>query len=90
MSAADDRFLRTYLAFVIAPLWIPIGAGIMWGGLMAGVSLVISYIVTFAVGAPFYRRLHSAGYTTPWWAIGLGDSQRSRLGRLFWCCLASV
>jgi len=72
---------RTALAFVIAPLWVPLllGAGAWFvevnGQIVAfvvAVSALVSYGGTYLLGAPAFMFLRSRSCTAPWIAVVLG------------------
>ncbi len=76
---------RTELAFVVAPLWVPVALMIEWSllatpldllnfwAVFAGfASLAIGYAGTFLFGVPAFLFLRSRNWTAPWIGAVLG------------------
>jgi len=76
---------RTELAFLVAPLWVPVALMTEWSFLatppdrlnhwilVAGFgSLAIGYAGTFLFGVPAFLFLRSRNWTAPWIGVVLG------------------
>jgi hypothetical protein len=95
-SAEHTKMMRKSVAFVVAPLWVPLAvavfaatvvfpnpAQIHWVIISTVIGSILTYAGVLLVGLPIYPILVRRGWTSIWVAIALGFVVGALVNRLF-------